>query len=55
MALVLECTVQCVPIVIDNADIVRDGDLSPVETIAYQLAWITSGLPTNRPMDALRA
>jgi hypothetical protein len=23
-------------------------DLSPIETIAYQLAWITSRLPTNR-------
>ena len=41
MALFFECKHSCVRIVLDSADIVRDRDLWPIETIAYQLVWIT--------------
>jgi hypothetical protein len=39
MALFNECMQWCAPKVLDTADIVRDGDLSPVETIAGSLNY----------------
>ena len=33
MALFNECMQSCAHIVLDTADIVRDGDFSPLETI----------------------
>ena len=39
MALFHECTLQCAQKGLDTADIVRDGDLSPLETIAGGLDY----------------
>jgi hypothetical protein len=36
MALFFECMPQCAQKVFDTADIVRDRDFAPVETIAYR-------------------
>ena len=48
MALFNECMPQCAQKVFDIADIVRDRDLSPIETMAYELAGrITSRPPTH--------
>ncbi len=35
MALLHECREKCTYIVLDIADIVRDGDLTPIDTIPY--------------------
>jgi hypothetical protein len=49
MALFSECMQECARKMLDSADIVRDRDLSSIETIArYLAAGIASGLPTNR-------
>jgi len=54
MALFNECMQSCALIVLDTADIVRDGDLTPVDEIAYQLEpRITFGLPTIRKQSRL--
>jgi hypothetical protein len=46
MALFYECMLQCAQKALDTADIVRDGDFSPIETGCPQVPRITSCLPT---------
>ena len=45
MALFFECMLQCAQKVLDPADIVRDGDFSPIDE-----QDVVSGLPTNRDL-----
>jgi hypothetical protein len=52
MALFSECMQECARKVLDTADIVRDGDFSPLETTPLAVGpRITSGLPTTRPLS----
>jgi hypothetical protein len=54
MALLLECMQQCARKMLDTADIVREGDVTPVEMFAYRLAArITCRLPTSRELIGL--
>ena len=46
MALCSECTQSCVHMVLDIADIVRDGDVMPVENSLFLLLEIEGGLAT---------
>jgi len=46
MALFNECTQSCARIVLDMADIVRDGDLSPTET-ARLVQVLSATLPLS--------
>jgi hypothetical protein len=50
MALVLECTPSCAQIVLDRADIVRDGDLSTVNHgFMASVACTALGLRAHNP------
>lgn len=50
-----DCRYQAVTLKTPGAGVnERYGDLSPVDAIAYQLAWITSCLPTIHPESSYR-
>ena len=56
MARSSECTGECVPKVLDTADIVRDAIYRQLRVSAYQLVVrITSSSPTIRELVAINA